>query len=154
ALAMAWNLGSLIVLGTGQAGFATEITVALSFSVLSLLPAVLLDLSLEGRSRTLSRAGDALAAGGIGLHLAELFRREEFFHVAGLVLITIGFGLLTIIAAADVFRGREHVSSARLAGSRPIATRLIATRLIATMALFLLAMSFVHFGGDAQQIWS
>src|SRR5262245_23084015 len=48
ALALLWNLGSLIVLA-GPGSRYTEATVAFSFSVLSLLPAVLLHLSLERR---------------------------------------------------------------------------------------------------------
>ena len=43
ALAFLWNIGSLIALGTGpRGGMAPDIIVAASFSVLSLLPAVLL----------------------------------------------------------------------------------------------------------------
>jgi two-component system LytT family sensor kinase len=47
ALAFLWNIGSLIALGTGpRGGMAPDIIVAASFSVLSLLPAVLLHISL------------------------------------------------------------------------------------------------------------
>jgi signal transduction histidine kinase len=135
SLALAWNLASLAVLGSGSAaGPLVEVTVAAGFSVLSLLPAVLFDLSLEGRSPRLIGVGYWLSAVAIALHLTELFRPEDFYHRASLTSITVGFGLLTI-AAAVVRRG--------------------ASRLIATMALFLLAMSFVHLGnGHARQIWS
>src|SRR5437773_12255246 len=48
ALAMLWNVGSLIALATGpDGGFVADVIVAASFSVLSLLPAVLLHISLE-----------------------------------------------------------------------------------------------------------
>ena len=47
ALAFLWNIGSLVALGVGrQGGTATDVIVAASFSVLSLLPAVLLHISL------------------------------------------------------------------------------------------------------------
>jgi hypothetical protein len=135
SLALAWNLASLIVLGTGDAtGPLINLTVAVSFSVLSLLPAVLFDLSLEGRNRPLIRCGYLLSGVSVALHVTELVRPEDVYHRASLILITIGFGLLTIVAAVRV-RGTS--------------------RLIATMSLFLLAMSFVHLGsGHAQQIWS
>src|SRR2546427_12141341 len=54
ALALLWNIGSLIALATGPAGgMAADIVVAASFSVLILLPPVLLYISLESRSHTL-----------------------------------------------------------------------------------------------------
>lgn len=137
-LALAWNLTSLIVLGIeDSAGALTQFTIALSFSVLSLLPAVLFDLSLaEGRRKWLTAAGYALSSVSIGLHAAELFSTHEGLHRAGLTLITIGFGLLTVIAAVVV----QGITTSRLVG---------------TMSLFLLAMSFVHLGGGhAQQIWA
>jgi len=135
-LAFGWNLASLIVLGLGEStGTAIDLTVAASFSVLSLLPAVLFDLCLEDGSRWLVRAGYILSAVSIALHLAELFTHSSAYHRLSLTLITIGFGALTAIAAAT---GRTRTS-----------------RLIGTMSLFLLAMSFVHLGsGHAQQIWS
>jgi len=52
ALALAWNLGSLVVLAwPGMPEPAMDLVVASSFSVLSLLPAVLLHISLGGVSR-------------------------------------------------------------------------------------------------------
>src|ERR1700730_3036926 len=48
ALALLWNVGSLIGLASGiSGGTAADVIVAASFSVLSLLPAVLLHISLE-----------------------------------------------------------------------------------------------------------
>src|ERR1041384_7403950 len=48
ALAMLWNVGSLIALASGASGgFTVDIIVAASFSVLSMLPAVLLHISLK-----------------------------------------------------------------------------------------------------------
>jgi two-component system LytT family sensor kinase len=141
ALALAWNLASLLVLSASTPG--GEITVAIGFSVLSLLPAVLFDLSLQNRYPILVRCGYALSGTAIALHVAELFSDRAPFHRLGLQLITVGFGLLTCLAAADFFTSRDRTR------------RATTSRLVATMSLFLLAMSFVHLSsGHAAQIWS
>jgi hypothetical protein len=143
ALAFAWNLTSLIVLGTNQAGQFADLTAAIGFSVLSLLPAVLFDLCLRDRFRVLVRLGYGLSMVSILLHAAELSHQGARYHLWGLELITIGYGVLTGIAAAGLFVSRDQ--------DRRVAT----SRLVGTMLLFLLAMSFVHFGsGHAAQIWS
>ena len=50
ALAMLWNLGSLIVLACAANGSGdTEMAAAFSFIVLSLLPAVLFNIALQGK---------------------------------------------------------------------------------------------------------
>ncbi len=138
ALALVWNLASLLVLGFG----ARTGTDTIAFSVLSLLPAVLFDLCLAGRQRLLVRAGYGLSAIAIGLHVAEFFQSQDArYHRWGLNLITVGFVALTCIAAGAVWRDANR--------------RAAASRLIGTMSLFLLAISFVHFGGGhAQQVWS
>lgn len=144
-LALVWNLASLIVLGdTSPDTLAVRITIAIGFSVLSLLPAVLFDLCLERPFRTyrvLVRSGYALSGFATVLHVAELFRNNASYHRWALTSITIGFGVLTLIAAALVYReGHDRATTSRVVG---------------TMSLFLLAMSFVHLGsGHAQQIWS
>ncbi len=144
ALALAWNLASLLVLGANTPGSAfTNITVAIGFSVLSLLPAVLFDLCLQNRYRVLVRCGYALSAVTITLHVAELFRDGSRYHRLGLELITVGFGLLTCVAAVGFFASLDK------------ARRATTSRLVGTMSLFLLAMSFVHLGGGhAAQVWS
>jgi two-component system LytT family sensor kinase len=144
ALALAWNLASLLVLGANTPGSTfTNITVAIGFSVLSLLPAVLFDLCLQNRYPTLAKGGYALSAVAIALHVAELFREGARYHRLGLQLITVGFGLLTCFAAAGFFASIDHTRRANT------------SRLVGTMSLFLLAMSFVHLGkGHAAQVWS
>ena len=147
ALALAWNLASLIVLGTNQAGGSADIVAAIGFSVLSLLPAVLFDLCLQDRYRVLVRLGYGLSAVSIVFHAAELSRvvaREVApYHLWGLELITVGYGVLTCVAAAGLLISRDQ--------NHRVAT----SRLVGTMLLFLLAMSFVHFGsGHATQVWS
>ncbi|HLH42234.1 MAG TPA: histidine kinase [Bryobacteraceae bacterium] len=136
ALALMWNLASLAVLGMGSRDIGeAPAAAAFAFSVLSLLPAVLFDLSLNGRLRALARAAYLLSAVAIALHIAELLQPGETYHKLALWLITAGFGILTCVAAL-----------------RPAAE---SPRLVGTMSLFLLAISFVHFGGGhAQQIWS
>ncbi len=137
ALALVWNLSSLLVLGFG----ARTGTDTVAFSVLSLLPAVLFDLCLAGRKRWLVRAGYALSSVAICLHVAELFGQDARYHRWGLNLITVGFVVLTGIAAGAIWRDANRSASA--------------PRLVGTMSLFLLAISFVHFGGaHAQQVWS
>jgi two-component system LytT family sensor kinase len=141
-LALVWNLASLIVLGSDSPdALPIRITIAIGFSVLSLLPAVLFDLCLERRYRPLVRIGYALSALATGLHIAELFQVNSSYHRWALTSITIGFGILTLIAALFVYReAHDRATTSRVAG---------------TMSLFLLAMSFVHLGsGHAQQIWS
>ncbi len=143
ALALVWNLASLVALGMGsRTGTIRNLTVAIAFSVLSLLPAVLFDLCLADRQRTLAAVGYALSVLAILLHMAELFQENERYHRWGLTLITVGFGALTCVAAASVFGSQGRDRSAT-------------TRLVGTMSLFLLAMSFVHlWKGDAHQVWS
>jgi len=144
ALALLWNLASLIVLGAqSPPSEAITIIAAVSFSVLSLLPAVLFDLCLQGRFRWLVRLGYGLSGATITLHVAEVFDRGSDYHGWGLTLTTIGFGALTCIAAAGVFVSRD--SNRRAATSR----------LVGAMTLLLLAMSFVHFKNDnVVQVWS
>jgi signal transduction histidine kinase len=144
ALALAWNLTSLFVLGANNPdSWSSQITAAVGFSVLSLLPAVLFDLCLQERYRLLVRLGYGLSAVTIALHITELFEPAARYHRWGLALITIGYGTLTCVAAARVFASRDQ--------GRRVAT----SRLVGTMSLFLLAMSFVHLGsGHATQVWS
>jgi len=141
-LALIWNVASLIVLGSNSPDtWFVRITIAIGFSVVSLLPAVLFDLCLAQRHRPLVLSGYALSGLATSLHVAELFRENSSYHRWGLTSITLGFGILTLIAAILVYRD-EH-------------DRATTSRVVGTMSLFLLAMSFVHLGsGHAQQIWS
>ena len=133
-LSCAWNLGSLLVLiRPGWPPRALDVIAALSFSVLSLLPAVLLDISLATRHRHLAYCGYALSAVAVGMHFREIFAGGAALHQRALLLITIGF---LVLAAARVSLG----GGARLAAS---------------LCLALFAMSFVHFtAGHPGQAWS
>ena len=108
ALALVWNIGSLIALATGPAsGMATDIIVAASFSVLSLLPAVLLHISLESHHRTLWVSGYVLSLIAVALHVIDLITRAPRFHYAALLLVTLGFAWLTVIFVILEMRQRE-----------------------------------------------
>ena len=144
ALALLWNLASLVVLATNSAPSTfINVSAALAFSVLSLLPAVLFDLCLQDRFRILVGMGYGLSAVTIGLHISELFGARSQNHRLGLALIPIGYGTLTCIAAIGVFMSRDRNR------------RAMTSRLVGSMSLFLLAMSFAHLRSEpATQIWS
>ena len=131
-LALLWNVGSLIGMATPPTGDRiADIIIAASFSVLSLLPAVLLHISLRSRPSILWISGYAVSAVAVGLHIGDLVTGAPRFHYAAILLITIGFASLT---AASVFQealsGSHDGSGKRLAGG---------------MVLFLFAISFAHF---------
>jgi len=105
--------------------------VAGSFSVLSLLPAVLLHISLGSRHRALWMAGYAVSFAAVLLHIGDAITGAPRFHYAALLLVTIGFGVLTTISVVqETLTGPRDGSGPRLAGA---------------MVLFLFAISFVHF---------
>src|SRR5205807_388150 len=139
-LSLVWNLGSLIVLAwPGLPSPVLALVVAISFSVLSLLPAVLLHVSLAGAWPALVRTGYALSAVAVVMHFWEIQGNGSALHQTALLVITVGFLTLAIVAV---------VSSSLRKQSGGI-------RMLASMCLALFAMSFVHFGnGHATQAWS
>ena len=141
ALAMLWNLGSLVAMGTGpNSGIAADMIVAASFSALSLMPAVLLHISLEADHPALWVSGYFLSAIAISLHISDLLTQAPRFHYAALLLVTLGFGGLTVISVILEVRQSDGAAGSRLAGA---------------MGLFLFAISFVHFGAShPRQVWS
>jgi len=71
--ALVWNLGSLLVLAwPGMPAGARDLVIALSFSVLSLLPAVLLHLSLKDGQPALVAVGYLLGGVAVGMHFWEV----------------------------------------------------------------------------------
>jgi two-component system LytT family sensor kinase len=143
-LSLVWNLGSLVVLvRPNLPAVWLNLAIAISFSVLSLLPAVLLHVSVGSAKPQLVALGYALSGIAVGMHFWEIRGNGPALHQVALLLITVGFLLLTIFAVADAaFRGKGHgrLNGARIAGS---------------MCLALFAMSFLHFGaGHASQAWS
>lgn len=135
-LALLWNTLSLTVLTTVELGGGyTPIAVALSFAVLSLLPGVLLHLSLGAGQRWILVCGYLLSLTAVVSHLAELFGGSEASHRFGLLLITFGFGALSLLAASGLAREKRRLKGASL-------------RALAAMALFFFAVSFIHFGSS------
>ncbi|MDE3167702.1 MAG: hypothetical protein KGN36_18015, partial [Acidobacteriota bacterium] len=134
ALAVVWNLGSLLVLLLpSEAGLAGRIAVAVSFSALSLLPAVLLHTWLGGAHPRITAAGYLLSAAAMAMHIREIGAADPSLHHIAILAITIGFLLLTGIAAGLYGAG---------------------ARLAAAMALALFAGSFIHFGeAHAARAW-
>ncbi|MBV9507729.1 MAG: histidine kinase [Acidobacteriia bacterium] len=141
-LSLMWNLGSLIVLAAPDLHPGpTALVVAVSFSAFSLLPAVLLHISIE--DSWLVRAGYVLSAIAIGMHFRELYGDTAALHQSALLLITAGFLLLTAIA---VFGPAVRSKSAG---------RWRGTRILGAMCLALFTTSFVHFGAaHASEAWS
>ncbi len=140
-LAWTWNAVSLasLVSTPGTARWALE---AASFSSLSLLPAVLLHLSLNGKFRIISSTGYLLSVVATAMHLCERLLPDSHLHKWALWVITVGFGILTLISAASVLRwGKE--------------TRGRTSQLLASMCLLLFAVTFSHFGaGHPPRPWS
>jgi len=132
-LALLWNVGSLIGMATAPTGDRiADIIVAASFSVLSLLPAVLLHISLRSRPRFLWISGYAVSAAAVALHIGDLVTGAPRFHYAAILLITIGFASLTAASVLhEALSGPHDGSGKRLAGA---------------MVLFLFAISFAHLG--------
>jgi two-component system, LytTR family, sensor kinase len=141
ALAFLWNVGSLVALGAGrQGGMAADIVVAASFSILSLLPAVLLHISLGSHHKSLWLGGYVLSIAAAALHVGDLLTRSFRLHFAALLVVTVGFAVLTAISVFLEIRNKNGAAMSRLAGA---------------MVLFLFAISFAHFGsGQVHQAWS
>jgi two-component system LytT family sensor kinase len=138
-LALVWNAGSLVALLVARQDAEGSILAAISFSALSLLPAVLLHISVGRTLFALRAAAYTLSAASVVLHLIEHFIQGETLHRVGLFVITIGFGIVTLISAGiAAFHGGTTQGS----------------RLLGSMSLALFAMSFAHFGSHDGYAWS
>jgi hypothetical protein len=137
-LAFLWNIGALaaLIASTRNANLA-EVIVFFCFAVLSLLPAVLLHLSLDGSFAPVIASGYGLSALAIGMHFEELLHPGLNFQHRALLLITVGFAILTGISVAAV--ALQQGDSAR---------RAKASRILGAMCAALVAMSFVHLGSN------
>jgi two-component system, LytTR family, sensor kinase len=134
--AFLWNLGSVAVLitPTNVNAFATNLLIAFSFSVLSVLPAILLHLSLGRKHWPLTGAGYALSAIAVGLHFGDLVYPGRGYQHRALLLITFGFGALTLAAVIFLALRGEPDRRGKV------------SRMSGAMCAALFAMSFVHFG--------
>jgi signal transduction histidine kinase len=131
SLALVWNVSSLTVLGLPEAGRAYEVLVALGTSALSLLPAVLLEVSMRARFKAISRGGYAVSAAAVAIHACEQWLPPGDWHRRALLLTTVGFAVLTGVAAMLLLRQGGKKMMPRLA---------------AAMSLFLFSLSLVHAG--------
>jgi hypothetical protein len=99
-------------------GPAADIIIAASFSVLSLLPAVLLHISLQARPRMLWITGYAVSAIAVALHIGDLVTVAPRFHYAAILLVTIGFTALTTASIVhEALSGLHDGAGRRLAGA-------------------------------------
>jgi two-component system, LytTR family, sensor kinase len=142
ALALIWNAGSLAALLASRqehSGGEPSGLTTVSFAALSLLPAVLLHISLRQTMKPIRIAAYVLSAAAVVLHSSEHWSHSDGRHRIALFVITVGFGILTVASAAvTVFRGRTAPGS----------------RLLGSMSLALFAMSFAHFGSHDENAWS
>ena len=143
-LALLWNAGSLIVLANASGLLpAQDLVAALSFSVLSMIPAILLQLAMDGEGRGIYLTGYSISLAAVGLHLSELVTPDPRFHQVALWIIVLGFGLLALIAMR---KARRVLTPGRRQAGR---------RIVASMCLFIFAISFLHFSpGHARYAWS
>lgn len=144
ALALSWNLASLVVITLGRTShFTSSIVAGVGFCALSILPSVLLELCLRKRFRVIVRLGYGVGAVSAIAHGLELFRDPANFHRLGLAITTIGFGSLSVAAVlAVLWSGEEN-------------PRLLSMRILSAMSLFLFAVSFVHFNSvRSPDVWA
>ncbi len=143
ALVFLWNIGSLAALLTVDVLHSNpSVLIALSFSVLSLIPALLLNLSLDGRFPLLTSCGYGLSSIAVALHISQLITDRQLAQTA-LLLVTIGFGLLTLAALIALAVRSENEKRGRT------------PRMLAAMCSALFALSIVHFSqGHALDGWS
>ena len=108
---------------------------------MSLLPAVLLHISLRSGRPALWLSGYVVSSLAILLHIGDLLTGAPRFHYAAILIVTFGFGALTAISViVEYATGKRDGSGARLAGA---------------MVLFLFAISFVHFESPHDvKMWS
>jgi hypothetical protein len=127
--ALVWNAGSLWLLTfPPEARIAGWLLTAVSTAALSLLPAFLLDLSLDGNKRRIAYLGYGLSLVAVGLHFSEPVVGGTALHRNTLVLTAGGFALLVFFGSLLPWRGVSRSAGA--------------------MALFLFALSFSHFSQE------
>ena len=133
-LAFGWNIGSLVVIASAQPeSLPIQVLTTASFSVLSLLPAVLLHVTLQGKHQWLVRSGYLVSCCSAALHFSELLLQNTRLHQLALVLIVAGFGILTV--SAFWLQSRQNWQTWRVRADW-----------ISLACLLLFTTSFLHFG--------
>lgn len=108
-LAFGWNIGSLLALAPHDSSSASVgIVMTASFSILSILPAVLLQLALRGQHNAISHSGYVLSACAVCLHVNELFTSSNTPHQFALILVAVGFASLSCAAFVLSYRKRAN----------------------------------------------
>ena len=135
-LALGWNVGSLIALAASdERPLLIRLVMTASFGILSMLPAILLQVVLQGQHRWIAATGYLVSGTAVLLHFAELFKPGDYeLHQAALVLIAAGYAVLTVTA----FAARAHKRQREIPAGR--------SEWILPGALLLFTSSFLHFG--------
>jgi two-component system, LytTR family, sensor kinase len=138
-IALLWNAGSLIGMAfTQRNGQVPEWLVAINFSLLSLLPAILLSVITKRRYPWAARLGYVISACAVALHFSELPLPSERLHECALLLVTAGFGAVLIVLLALSWKTAPRIPS-----------------LTGALCLLLFTSSFLHFGyGHARTAWT
>jgi two-component system, LytTR family, sensor kinase len=147
SLALLWNAGSLVALGSRHEHFIA-VVMTFSFSVLSLLPAVLLQVAFKGRQQILVAMGYAVSLLAVGLLIGEFRTPDRGLHQAALIAVAAGFGVLTIAGFL-----KERSVSFHSPRGKP--TLHPASDLLTPACLLLFTTSFLHFGyGHTESPWT
>jgi two-component system LytT family sensor kinase len=131
-LGLIWNIGALVIYGDQDfgAGIPAPLFVAIAFAALGFLPAVVVDAAAGNASRWarwLTRAAYTLSATGAAIQLYGAIVRGVAPSRAGLLLLTVGYGVVVAILAVAMRRQRG--------GRGPLAV--VALAAFAVMALHL-----------------
>ena len=130
-----------MLLAIQNASPASSYLFAGTFCCLSLPPPVLLHLSLDEQMPAVTTAGYVLAVIAVGMHCAAALTGTEHYRTNALLLITVGFVVLTAISVARVAKRQDQRGGT--------------SRVVASMCLLLFSMSFMHFGpGHSLHAWS
>lgn len=143
-LAFLWDIGSLAALiSATRSNWYEPLLIAFSFAMLSLLPAVLLHLSLGENLPVIVSMGYVLSVSAAAMHFWQVARPGDRARQVALILIPVGFGILTAVAVAILATRKGAQSKGET------------SRILGAMCLFLFAISFVHFGSaSADHAWS
>jgi two-component system LytT family sensor kinase len=141
-MAFGWNFTMLLVLAVPHSAvWLSRLVLFTSSACLSFLPAVLLHLFLGPRVRATIICGYLLSIAGTVLNGIGLLLGSERYHASAIIVLTVGFSLLTVLSAVLVFHSDE------------VDRQPLFSRIIGALSLFLLSLSFVHYGAGAVAFW-
>lgn len=143
SLALLWNLGSLLVLASSKGpGPTLDALVTFSFAVLSILPAVLLNIVFQCKRRVIVISGYGLGMVAVLLHVWEVILAQPRLHQWALIVIAAGYTV--VLGAAILFVVKSERTTATFR-----------SRLVSLVCLLLFAVSFLHFGiGHPAAAWT